>query len=100
MRIFTGPPGTGKTFAAAREAVRIIDGAWSPADVIARHRQLVDAKRIFWVAFHPSYTYEDFVEGFRPVARDGRLTYEIENGIFKTACLACSGENGLRLSTG
>ena len=52
--IFYGPPGTGKTFI-ARE--------------LARHFAGVDAdvnERVRLVQFHPSYAYEDFVQGFRP----------------------------------
>ncbi len=47
--IFYGPPGTGKTFVAQRFA------EWYADD------DCVEA-----VQFHPSYTYEDFVQGFRP----------------------------------
>lgn len=48
--IFQGPPGTGKTFLAKHLAEAV---AGSP-------------ERVHWVQFHPSYSYEDFVEGFRP----------------------------------
>ncbi|MDD4455722.1 MAG: AAA family ATPase, partial [Candidatus Methanomethylophilaceae archaeon] len=35
--------------------------------------------------FHPSFSYEDFIEGLRPLAADdGTLTYRVEDGIFKT----------------
>ena len=47
--VFYGPPGTGKTFVAL---------------AIAEH--LTDDSAIEIVQFHPSYSYEDFVEGFRP----------------------------------
>jgi 5-methylcytosine-specific restriction protein B len=49
--IFYGPPGTGKTYM-ARELARFF----------AR-----DPDRVEVVQFHPSYSYEDFVHGFRPV---------------------------------
>jgi 5-methylcytosine-specific restriction protein B len=39
-----------------------------------------------WVTFHPSYSYEDFVEGFRPTRSDGGATLALEDGIFKTMC--------------
>lgn len=48
--IFQGPPGTGKTFI-ARKLAEMIAGA---------------KERIEFVQFHPSYAYEDFVEGYRP----------------------------------
>lgn len=67
--IFSGPPGTGKTLIAQRLAEAIAPG---------------DDQRML-VQFHPSYGYEDFVEGFRPVASaDGQLTYRIEPGPLRT----------------
>lgn len=58
--IFYGPPGTGKTFVAKRFAHHMTGGA---------------AHRMRIVQFHPSYAYEDFVEGYRPVAAgEFRLT--------------------------
>lgn len=62
--VFFGPPGTGKTFIAQRLA-RIV----APDDA---QRRLVQ--------FHPSTSYEDFVEGFRPVVHDNQLTYELQSG--------------------
>ena len=53
--IFQGPPGTGKTFVAKRIA------EWC--------REQGGDYEI--VQFHPSYSYEDFVEGFRPTLGDG-----------------------------
>jgi 5-methylcytosine-specific restriction enzyme B len=39
------------------------------------------------VTFHPSYSYEDFVEGFRPNVKDTEKNpYKLENGIFKQIC--------------
>ncbi len=41
------------------------------------------------VTFHPSYTYEDFIEGFRPYdTGDRSLSLRLEDGIFKRVCLA------------
>ena len=63
--IFQGPPGTGKTFVARRIA------QW--------YREQGGDYRI--VQFHPSYTYEDFVEGFRPArASDGQVGYDLVPG--------------------
>lgn len=50
--IFTGPPGTGKTFIAHEAARLLTDG---------------DKRRQWKVQFHASYSYEDFMMGYRPV---------------------------------
>ena len=91
MKILYGPPGSGKTYLAAREAVRIIDGVLpkNEEDFQARHQELVAEKRIWWVTFHPSFSYEDFVEGFRPVKAENHLIYQVQDGPFKLACDAC-----------
>lgn len=61
--VLYGPPGTGKTWLARRLAAHAFDA---------------DAVRL--VQFHPSYTYEDFVEGYRPVTDGGALTYQLVPG--------------------
>jgi 5-methylcytosine-specific restriction protein B len=96
MKIYFGVPGTGKTYQAAREAVRLIDQrvANDNESFTRRHNQLVRERRIFWVTFHPSYSYEDFVEGFRPETDNlGRLTYTVTDGPFKMACNECYKRN-------
>jgi hypothetical protein len=55
--ILTGPPGVGKTFAASRLAYLLMGAK--------------DERRIKRVQFHPSYSYEDFVQGIRPVESGG-----------------------------
>lgn len=62
--IFQGPPGTGKTYVARRLAECL---AGSP-------------KRVTIVQFHPSYAYEDFVQGFRPTLKEGQAGFELSNG--------------------
>lgn len=101
--ILFGPPGTGKTYATADEAVRLCDGdaAADRAELMGRYRQLVDAGQVRFVTFHQSYAYEDFVEGLRPVTggdgaeqADGEggpsveagFRLEAKRGVFREIC--------------
>ena len=87
MKVFAGPPGTGKTYSAAREAVRVLRPDTKPEDMQKVHQELVEQGLIVWVTFHPSYSYEDFVEGFRPrETTEGAITYAINPGPFLRAC--------------
>ena len=65
--ILYGPPGTGKTYLARELA-----------------RYLTDDGAVKLVQFHPSYTYEDFFEGFRPESGgSGTLTFTLRAGPFR-----------------
>ncbi len=48
----------------------------------------VNIKNIFIkkVTFHPSYSYEDFMEGFRPTEKEEGTPYDLEQGIFQKIC--------------
>ena len=66
--ILQGAPGVGKTFAAKRLAYSMIGEA--------------DPTKVMVTQFHQSYTYEDFIMGFRP----NENGFEIKKGIFYTFC--------------
>ncbi|RJF74616.1 hypothetical protein D3875_03485 [Deinococcus cavernae] len=87
MKILTGPPGTGKTYRAVREAVHAIDPTVPELEVLNVHTDLQKEGRIVWLTFHPSYTYEDFVEGIRPVEDGkGNTLFRTIDGPFKKIC--------------
>ena len=65
--IFQGPPGTGKTYVAQKVARHLAGGG----------------ERCQLVQFHPSYSYEDFVRGYRPTLLDNRQPgFELKDGPF------------------
>lgn len=68
--ILQGAPGVGKTFAAKRLAYSMMG--------------VKDQDRVMMVQFHQSYTYEDFIEGFRPSSTSNG--FEIKKGSFYNFC--------------
>ncbi|MBK8292302.1 MAG: hypothetical protein IPK96_16560 [Flammeovirgaceae bacterium] len=98
-QIFFGPPGTGKTYHTVNEAVKIADPEFYKANsqdrnkLKVRFRELLIKDRenptgqIVFCTFHQSFSYEDFVEGIKPlVTEDKRVYYQITEGIFKFIC--------------
>jgi AAA domain (dynein-related subfamily) len=69
--IIQGPPGTGKTYAAERLA-----------------RFIVSETAGFYetIQFHPTYAYEDFIQGIPPRIEGGALSYEVKGGRFLEFC--------------
>jgi 5-methylcytosine-specific restriction protein B len=72
--IMYGPPGTGKTYSVVNSLDFVCQG---------------NSARYELLQFHPSFTYEDFIEGIKPkgVSKDGNIRFELVNGVFKNFCI-------------
>ena len=68
--ILQGPPGTGKSFIAKRLSYALLG--------------FKDDSRIESVQFHQSFSYEDFIQGFRP-KKDGS-GFTLKDGVFYRFC--------------
>jgi 5-methylcytosine-specific restriction enzyme B len=78
--ILYGPPGTGKTFVAEHLARHLVGGGDGFVEL---------------VQFHPSYAYEDFIQGIRPEALEGGgLAYPIRPGRFLDFCQSARNKKG------
>ena len=66
--ILQGPPGVGKTFIAKKIAFGLMED--------------YDESKIEMVQFHQSYSYEDFIQGYRP----DEDSFKLVNGVFYSFC--------------
>lgn len=111
-QILYGPPGTGKTYHTTARAVALLEGISDealamqyPSEKRVELRQKFEdyraAGRIVFVTFHQAFTYEDFVEGIKPLppiptsdtvgdpnAGTGTnvVQYDVLPGIFRRIC--------------
>ena len=74
--ILRGVPGVGKTFAAKRLAYSMMG--------------VVDNSRIAMVQFHQNYSYDDFIEGYRP----NENSFKLEPGVFLQFCKKANADPG------
>lgn len=68
--ILQGPPGTGKSFIAKRLAYSLIGEK--------------DENRIASIQFHQSFSYEDFIQGYRP--KKDSSGFHLQDGVFYSFC--------------
>ncbi|RDU60050.1 McrB family protein [Helicobacter marmotae] len=116
-QILYGPPGTGKTYFTINKTLEILASEEytnalgdskreeilrvlnelenNPLHTESRKRareifeEFKEKGQIEFITFHQSYSYEEFVEGIKPVLEDDNsqnMTYEVKDGIFKRFC--------------
>jgi Cdc6-like AAA superfamily ATPase len=77
--IIQGPPGTGKTYVAERLARFVV------SETVGFYET---------IQFHPTYAYEDFIQGIHPRIEGGALSYEVKGGRFLEFCTKASDRGG------
>lgn len=109
-QILYGPPGTGKTYNTINYALSIITGESVDSlndkcktkegreKIIEEYNKYLEANQIKFITFHQSFSYEDFIEGIKPVIDKENneelennpeiyktnIAYELKDGIFKS----------------
>jgi hypothetical protein len=107
--ILFGPPGTGKTHSTIEKAIEIVDPEFFKENkedrksLKRRFNELLikdDTKgQIMFCTFHQSFSYEDFVEGIKPLEpreEDTFLKYKVEDGVFKKICRIAESQTNVK----
>ena len=91
-QILYGPPGTGKTYNTINKALNILEvdtNNMKREEIVKLFKLKVQEGQIVFTTFHQSFSYEDFIEGIKPVVDsnestiEGDVKYTVENGVFK-----------------
>src|SRR5690606_37344912 len=75
-----GAPGMGKTYN-AKKICEIQYSIWK--STYGSKSGLTFDEVFNVVQFHPTYSYENFIEGLRPILKEGRSQLTLVNGAFK-----------------
>jgi Cdc6-like AAA superfamily ATPase len=91
--IIYGAPGTGKTYSVVEYALSLIEKRslnlknWSDQerkDLMENYNKTVKEGRIVFTTFHQNYSYEDFIQGLRPISgENGNMSFAPVDGVFK-----------------
>lgn len=97
-QILYGPPGTGKTYNTINKALEILGvetQGKSRVELKTKFDEFRQNGQIEFVTFHQSFSYEEFVEGIKPIfkkknenEKTDKMEYEIADGVFKKICKA------------
>lgn len=105
-RILYGPPGTGKTYLSKRLALSILEEKSideitqqypSSSAITEQFKKYQESGQVIFTTFHQSFSYEDFIEGIKPIVTGesqedapdaeiesaGRIGYKVVPGVFK-----------------
>lgn len=87
-QILYGPPGTGKTYSTITKALDIIGVDYNSYEEAQELFQGELGKRIEFVTMHQSFSYEDFVQGLKPLKpkKGEGVIFDYKNGVFKEIC--------------
>ncbi len=98
-QILFGPPGTGKTYTTINKVVSIVDGIKeNKLNVYYEDRETLKERfdelliqdwdsndgNVAFITFHQSLSYEDFIEGIKPlISEDENVYYDVIPGVFR-----------------
>lgn len=92
-QIIYGAPGTGKTYSSIEYAMAIVENREvdlsqrtreQRQELMAKYSEAVTSGQVVFTTFHQSYGYEEFVQGIRPDAKAGAISFKKVDGVFKT----------------
>ncbi len=92
--VLYGPPGTGKTYWAEQTALELaarkaFNKSFATLDKTEQEAILgteMEPGLVRFCCFHPSFGYEDFVEGIRASVVDRQTVYSVQKGVFARLC--------------